>query len=88
MKHTSHVSRHNDRHPTPYFDGSNLRDWRTDRNLTARGVANKLGVSVPTYYRLEDGRPPTLDIANRIVCLTHGKIRYRDLWPGFKPEYA
>lgn len=68
--------------------GRKLREWRLANNLSVREVAARMGVSRVTYYRFEEGHPPTLANANAIVRVTHGSIRYRDLWPGFRPEYA
>lgn len=76
------------RHPVPLWDGRMLKRWRLERRLNAAEAGQLFDVSQATYYRLEAGQPPTLDIANKIVRITHGAIKYRDLWPGFNPSYA
>ena len=65
-----------------------LRRWREDRNLDHHQAAARLGVSVATYYRYEAGGVFNIRKANAIVSMTRGKVRYRDLNGGFKPEYA
>jgi transcriptional regulator with XRE-family HTH domain len=65
-----------------------LRRWREDSGITYQQAADMLGVSVATYYRYETGFQLNVHKANRIVRMTHGAVRYRDLVGGFIPEYA
>lgn len=65
-----------------------LRQWRHDKGWHPTRAARELGVSVPTYYRYEDGYSFNILKANEIVKMTKGKVRYRDLIANFVPEYA
>lgn len=76
------------RRPFDTWDGSKLASWRRAREWTVLEAATFFGVSPATYYRWENGHPPCLDTANKIVKATNGGIRYRDMWPGFNPEFA
>ena len=76
------------RDPKPIWDSDKLRQWRESRNMLQIDVARKLNVGCATYRRYENGRPPPLDMANEIVAMTRGKVRYRDMYWNFHPEYA
>ena len=77
------------REPDPLCSGgAKLREWRLERNLSLIDVAQRLNISLATVGRYEAGYPPPMDIANRIVSLTRGQVRYRDLYWNFHPEYA
>ncbi len=65
-----------------------LRRWREAKGYDGHQAAAYLGVSQATYYRYEAGFIFNIQKANRIVEMTHGKVRYRDLIGGFNPEYA
>ena len=65
-----------------------LRRWRHKAGLPVKEVASRFGVSVATLYRYEDEGIRSLEIANQIVIATNGKVRYRDLVHGFRPEFA
>jgi len=66
-----------------------LREWRKDQGISHEDVCGILHISIATLYRIEAGiTQPRIDRCNDIVSMTHGKIRYRDLIPNFKPEYA
>jgi len=65
-----------------------LRRWRLARHISHQQAANRLGVSVATYYRYEQGFNFNMQKANEIVRMTNGLVRYRDLIGGFIPEYA
>ncbi len=72
----------------PNTDNRSLRAWRIRNDLDPADIASRLNVSVPSYYRYETGYPPPPDMATDIVTLTHGAVRYRDLWSFFEPRYA
>ena len=77
------------RDPPPIWASGKLRDWREDRRLTGAEVAERMDVSVSTYFRYEAGSYPVpMDMANKIVALTRGRVRYRDIYWNFHPEYA
>jgi hypothetical protein len=80
--HHLHLPDINDNGHTP------LRQWRYDNDLTPKDVSAQLGCSIASLFRYEVGEALTIPTANRIVQLTHGKVRYRDLLGGFRPEYA
>jgi len=65
-----------------------LRRYRAERKLSAKQLADVLGVSIATLYRYEQGELFDISKANEIVRITRGKVRYRDLIGGFKLEYA
>lgn len=70
------------------WDGTPLRRWRMEQGLEAAQAAKRLGVSLASYYRFESGYVPRVEIANRIVAMTRGDVRYRDIYRTFLPEYA
>lgn len=70
------------------WDGSALREWREKHGRDYLSVAASLGISPATLYRYESGIVPPLPMANRIVAMTRGAIRYRDMYRSFRPEYA
>ena len=70
------------------WDGQQLRAWREKQGLSVRHVAAEIGVSPQSLYAIEKSRVPRLDTAHRIVNMTHGAIRYRDIYYGMIPEYA
>ncbi len=76
------------REPVQLAFGAKLRAWRKDRHMNQRQACVFFEVSFATLSRYERGYPPPLDIANKIVAITRGKIRYRDLYWNFHPEYA
>lgn len=67
-----------------------LRRWRLERGITHDAAADMLGVSVATYYRYESGMVviPKLRLVNQICEMSKGQIRYRDLLPDFREEFA
>ena len=65
-----------------------LRRWRESSGLTHVQVAERVGVSIATYYRYEHGFNFNMKKANRIVQMTRGAIRYRDLIKDFNPDFA
>ena len=73
----------------PIWTSGKLRDWRESNHLTGAQVAESINVSVATYFRYESGSYLIpMDMANRIVARTRGKVRYRDMYWNFHPEYA
>ena len=76
------------RRPIELASGEKLRAWRKERGIPHKQMAAALNVSPATVFRYETGYPPPIDIANRIVELTRGELRYRDLYWNFHPEYA
>ena len=65
-----------------------LKQWRLDNDITYKQAASRIGVSVATYFRYESGNMLYIHKCNEIVQMTRGKVRYRDLVGGFKPEYS
>lgn len=69
-----------------------LRRWRYRRYgksaHSGKAAARFFGVSTATYYRIETGGCRKIETANRIVRKTGGELRYRDLIPGFNPDFA
>lgn len=74
--------------PRQMHDKGAFKSWRNDRGYSRRRAAKVLGVPYATYCRYESGWPPPLDRANEIAAKTGGKIRYRDMWPHFNPDFA
>jgi predicted transcriptional regulator len=70
------------------WDGCLLREWREYAGLTVKQASERTGINVVTWYRYEEGWRPPIENAHKIVNLTMGGIRYRDIFPGFQPEYA
>ena len=71
------------------WDGTQLKDWREKHNITHQYAADVMGVGVSSYYAIESGvRSPTFETAHKIVLMTRGEIRYRDIYLNFLPEYA
>lgn len=56
-----------------------LQDWREKHRLTQRALAGATGVSQSTIQRIEDGKPPTLEIACLLVWGAGGQVRFQDL---------
>jgi predicted transcriptional regulator len=65
-----------------------LRRWREDNHISYQTCSQRLGVSTATFYRYEAGLYINIAVANEIVRMTHGAVRYRDLIADFIPEYA
>lgn len=70
------------------WEGLKLRCWRQRRGWTVPRLARAISVSAQSVYAYELGRVPPIHVANRIVRVTRGEIRYRDIYPDFHPEYA
>jgi DNA-binding XRE family transcriptional regulator len=70
------------------WDGIQLRRWRMKHGVDQLAACKLLGVSTPTLYRIEGGYVPPIHLANKIVNITRGAIRYRDIYRSFRPEYA
>jgi transcriptional regulator with XRE-family HTH domain len=49
--------------------GSELRQWRTDHNLTQSAAAKALGVSYPCYKRWESEKRASLNIPQPVALL-------------------
>ena len=72
-----------------HWDGDLLRQWRESHGRSVEHMRRHLGVSQSHYYKLETGEfCPTIYTAHRIVSLTRGAIRYRDIFLSFLPQYA
>ena len=65
-----------------------FRAWRKSNGWDNARTCEVLGVSQATLYRIDSGLRKDIVMANLIVQATRGEIRYRDLIPGFRPEYA
>jgi len=67
-----------------------IKRWREQRGYDCKQAAALLGMSLATFYRYQAGTfgAAGLHKATVIVQITNGKVRYRDLIEGFKPEYA
>jgi len=70
------------------WDGDRLRQWRIKNHVTMAAAAERCGISFQSLSRIERGYVPHIDLANRIVRMTRGEIRYRDIYQSFHPEYA
>ena len=56
-----------------------LAEWRREQRLTARQVAEQLGIRIEHVYRLEKRvHGPTLELARKIHQLTNGRVSYED----------
>jgi len=80
MVHTAASARD---HPPPVLKG--LRAWRRVRDLTQAQVAQQLGMSVPRYSELEQGKsPPKLHIAVQLSGILEASLD--DLFPDCFPD--
>jgi transcriptional regulator with XRE-family HTH domain len=70
------------------WDGDQLRRWRMGKCLSLAAAAPRFGISLQHLSRIELGYVPHIELANRIVKVTGGAIRYRDIYTDFHPEYA
>lgn len=75
-------------HAQDVWDGWKLRAWRNRTGTLMIDLADELGIDWRTVYRIEAGAVPTIVQAHRIVAITRGQIRYRDIYRDFHPEYA
>ena len=70
------------------WNGKQLALWREQNKCDCHAAAQRLRVSISTLYKYEAGYTPPLETAHKIVSMTRGQIRYRDIYRSFLPEYA
>lgn len=70
------------------WPGEKLREWRKANGRSMCEVAGHLNVSVATVSRWELGWVPDIHQAHKIVRLTRGAIRYRDIYRSLAVEYV
>lgn len=65
-------------------NGERLRAWRTDRAMSQKACADRVGVSQPTWADWEAGNTaPDREHAPLVQKLTRGRVR-ADGWPSRK----
>lgn len=67
------------------FDGSDLKKWRTEKNVSAADLAERISCDVTTIYRYESGKiKPDPDVMYQ-MCRELGDVRRWHEW--MRTEY-